>query len=90
MPPTHKMRLHALYPSFSKQGFARSCAERVKREHAQEAGNLSVLFDMGGIAGGALAGALSDTASAPACVSAAFVFGSVPLMCAVAGPCLAT
>jgi OPA family glycerol-3-phosphate transporter-like MFS transporter 1/2 len=46
----------------------------------QEAGNLSILFDVGGVAGGALAGALSDAASAPACVSAAFVFGSVPFM----------
>lgn len=41
---------------------------------------LSVLFDVGGVAGGAIAGALSDGTSAPACVSAAFVFGSVPCM----------
>ena len=47
---------------------------------SQEAGNLSILFDVGGVAGGAIAGALSDAASAPACVSAAFVFGSVPFM----------
>ena len=45
-----------------------------------------MLFDIGGIAGGALAGALSDSAGAPACVSAAFVFGSVPFMCAPRSP----
>lgn len=47
---------------------------------AQAAGVLSILFDMGGVAGGALAGVLSDSTGAPACVSTAFVFGSVPCM----------
>ena len=41
---------------------------------------LSILFDVGGVAGGAIAGILSDGTGAPACVSNAFVFGSVPCM----------
>lgn len=46
----------------------------------QAAGVLSILFDVGGVAGGAIAGILSDGTGAPACVSTAFVFGSVPCM----------
>ena len=46
----------------------------------QEAGNLSILFDVGGVAGGALAGSLSDKFGAAASVSAAFVFASLPAM----------
>ena len=48
--------------------------------HMQEAGNLSILFDVGGVAGGALAGSLSDKFGAAASVSAAFVFASLPAM----------
>ena len=36
----------------------------------QEAGQLSLLFDVGGVLGGAAAGALSDSSSMPASVSA--------------------
>ncbi len=46
----------------------------------QEAGNLSILFDVGGVAGGALAGSLSDKFGASASVSSAFVFASLPAM----------
>lgn len=46
----------------------------------QAAGNLSILFDVGGVVGGAVAGVLSDATSASACVSVAFVFCSVPCM----------
>jgi sugar phosphate permease len=46
----------------------------------QAAGNLSILFDVGGIVGGAVAGALSDATGASACVSVAFVSCSVPCM----------
>ena len=46
----------------------------------QAAGNLSILFDVGGVAGGALAGALSDKCGAAASVSAGLVFASLPAM----------
>lgn len=46
----------------------------------QAAGNLSILFDVGGVLGGALAGSLSDKCGAAASVSAAFVLASVPAM----------
>ena len=49
---------------------------------AQEAGNLSIVFDLGGVFGGALAGALADASGAAACVSAAFVAASVPALVA--------
>ena len=46
----------------------------------QEAGNLSILFDVGGVVGGAFAGSLSDRCGASASVSALFVFASLPAM----------
>lgn len=46
----------------------------------KEAGDLSVLFDFGGIAGGIAAGHLSDKTGASAVVSAAFLLGSVPAL----------
>ena len=49
---------------------------------AQEAGNLSIVFDLGGVLGGALAGALADASGAAACVSVAFVAASVPALVA--------
>jgi sugar phosphate permease len=49
---------------------------------AQEAGNLSIVFDLGGVVGGALAGALADASGAAACVSAGFVAASVPALVA--------
>jgi hypothetical protein len=44
------------------------------------AGNLSTLFDVGGIVGGALAGHLSDSTGASAAVAAAFTVASVPAL----------
>ena len=46
----------------------------------QAAGNLSILFDVGGVLGGALAGSLSDKCGAAASVSAVYVLASVPAM----------
>ena len=79
-------RLSSMMTDQNQQQRAHTAVAEGLHAHMQEAGNLSVLFDIGGIAGGAIAGALSDAAGAPACVSAAFVFGSVPLMCAAAAP----
>lgn len=45
-----------------------------------EAGNLSILFDVGGVLGGVAAGHLSDTSGAPACVSCAFVYMAIPVL----------
>jgi len=45
-----------------------------------EAGNLSILFDVGGVLGGVLAGYLSDASSAPAVVSCAFVYLAIPTL----------
>ena len=47
---------------------------------AKEAGDLSVLFDLGGILGGVAAGHLSDSLGAASVVSSAFVFLSVPVL----------
>ncbi|PNW74950.1 hypothetical protein CHLRE_12g503000v5 [Chlamydomonas reinhardtii] len=47
---------------------------------AKEAGDLSVLFDVGGVAGGVLAGHLSDKSGASACVATAFTLLSVPCL----------
>lgn len=46
--------------------------------HVQEAGHLSVLFDVGGIAGGILAGHLSDKTGASALVTAVLLSLSIP------------
>jgi MFS transporter, OPA family, solute carrier family 37 (glycerol-3-phosphate transporter), member 1/2 len=45
-----------------------------------EAGNLSILFDVGGVLGGVLAGYLSDTSGAPAVVSCSFVYLAIPFL----------
>ena len=46
----------------------------------QAAGNLSVLFDVGGVLGGIAAGLLSDRTGASACVSCGFVLMAIPAM----------
>jgi hypothetical protein len=46
----------------------------------KEAGDLSTLFDVGGIAGGVAAGYLSDRTGASACVAAAFTGASLPAL----------
>ena len=73
-------KLSPTQPSQTCVASARSHGGQARCLHAQAAGNLSILFDVGGIAGGVLAGALSDKSGAAACVSAAFVFGSLPAM----------
>lgn len=45
-----------------------------------EAGNLSILFDVGGVLGGAVAGYLSDVSGASALVSFGFVFSAIPFL----------
>lgn len=45
-----------------------------------EAGNLSILFDVGGVLGGVLAGYLSDQSSSPAIVSCSFVYLAIPCL----------
>ncbi|EFJ50964.1 hypothetical protein VOLCADRAFT_57773, partial [Volvox carteri f. nagariensis] len=47
---------------------------------AKEAGDLSVLFDVGGVAGGVLAGHLSDKSGASAVVATSFTLLSVPFL----------
>lgn len=47
---------------------------------AAEAGNLSILFDVGGVLGGIVAGFLSDTTSSPAVVSCSFVYLAIPVL----------
>ncbi|KXZ55838.1 hypothetical protein GPECTOR_2g1389 [Gonium pectorale] len=47
---------------------------------AKEAGDLSVLFDVGGVAGGVLAGHLSDKSGASATVATSFTLLSVPCL----------
>jgi OPA family glycerol-3-phosphate transporter-like MFS transporter 1/2 len=46
----------------------------------KEAGDLSVLFDVGGVAGGVMAGHLSDKSGASALVSVGFTLMSVPFL----------
>lgn len=46
----------------------------------KEAGDLSVLFDVGGVAGGILAGHLSDKSGASALVATSFTLASVPFL----------
>ena len=46
----------------------------------QAAGNLSVLFDLGGVLGGSIAGFISDQTSASACTSCAFVIAAIPAL----------
>lgn len=45
-----------------------------------EAGNLSILFDVGGVLGGTIAGWLSDASGASAVVSFAFVLSAIPFL----------
>lgn len=45
-----------------------------------EAGNLSILFDVGGVLGGAFAGYLSDVSGAPAIVSCGYVYLAIPVL----------
>lgn len=45
-----------------------------------EAGNLSILFDVGGVLGGVFAGYLSDTSNSPAIVSCSFVYLAIPTL----------
>ena len=47
---------------------------------AAEAGNLSILFDVGGVLGGIVAGFLSDASSSPAVVSCSFVYLAIPVL----------
>jgi OPA family glycerol-3-phosphate transporter-like MFS transporter 1/2 len=55
---------------------------RIEGRHlsSKEAGDLSVLFDVGGVAGGVMAGHLSDKTGASALVSTCFTLLSVPLL----------
>lgn len=46
----------------------------------KQAGDLSVLFDVGGVAGGVLAGHLSDRTGASAIVATSFTIASVPFL----------
>lgn len=46
----------------------------------QEAGQLSILFDVGGVLGGTLAGHLSDVTGASAVVSSCFVWLTIPVL----------
>mmetsp|Transcript_15883 Transcript_15883/g.47023 ORF Transcript_15883/g.47023 Transcript_15883/m.47023 type:complete len:501 (-) Transcript_15883:936-2438(-) len=46
----------------------------------KEAGDLSVLFDIGGVAGGVMAGHLSDKSGASALVATSFTLTSVPFL----------
>ena len=45
-----------------------------------EAGNLSILFDVGGVLGGVFAGYLSDVSNSPAIVSCSFVYLAIPML----------
>ena len=47
---------------------------------AAEAGKLSILFDVGGVMGGIVAGFLSDASSSPAIVSCSFVYLAIPVL----------
>ncbi|WIA30391.1 hypothetical protein OEZ86_000477 [Tetradesmus obliquus] len=47
---------------------------------AKQAGDLSTLFDVGGVAGGIMAGHLSDKSGASALVSTSFTLASVPIL----------
>lgn len=47
---------------------------------AAEAGKLSILFDVGGVVGGIVAGFLSDASSSPAIVSCSFVYLAIPVL----------
>jgi len=51
-----------------------------KRLSPAEAGKLSILFDVGGVMGGIVAGFLSDASSCPAIVSASFVYVAIPVL----------
>ncbi len=51
-----------------------------KRLSPAEAGKLSILFDVGGVMGGIVAGFLTDTSSCPAIVSASFVYIAIPVL----------
>jgi sugar phosphate permease len=45
-----------------------------------QAGNLSILFDVGGVLGGVLAGYFSDSSNSPAIVSCSFVYLAIPTL----------
>ncbi len=45
-----------------------------------QAGNLSILFDVGGVLGGVLAGYFSDASNSPAIVSCSFVYLAIPTL----------
>lgn len=47
---------------------------------AAEAGKLSILFDVGGVVGGIVAGFLSDASSSPAIISCSFVYLAIPVL----------
>ncbi len=47
---------------------------------ARQAGDLSTLFDVGGVAGGVMAGHLSDRSGCPALVATGFTAACVPLL----------
>lgn len=51
-----------------------------RRLSPAEAGKLSILFDVGGVMGGIVAGFLSDKSSCPAIVSASFVYIAIPVL----------
>lgn len=46
----------------------------------EQAGNLSILFDVGGVVGGTLAGYLSDASGSSALVSTVFVYSAIPFL----------
>lgn len=59
-----------------------SSAEVMACHTATGSGNLWILFDLGGVAGGALAGTLADASGAAVCISAAFLAAAVPALVA--------
>lgn len=60
--------------------YASSLCFKDSHVSSQEAGNLSAVFDIGGIVGGVFAGFLSDWTQKSATVSAFFIFTAVPFL----------
>ncbi len=66
----------------TERSMAAVLAQKVGDRHLTptEAGQLSILFDVGGVLGGALAGHLSDVTGASAVVSSSFVWLTIPVL----------
>lgn len=59
-----------------------SSAEVMACHSATGSGNLWIVFDLGSVAGGALAGVLADASGAVVCISATFMAAAVPALVA--------